>query len=83
MAFTDPENEHLIPDAISALTRGKTIITIAHRLAAIEQADQILVVEDGCIVQQGCHEDLVAEEGRYRRFVEIRKKAEGWHMDEF
>lgn len=54
-----------------------------NRLAAIEQADQILVVEDGCIVQQGCHEDLVAEEGRYRRFVEIRKKAEGWHMDEF
>ena len=82
-ASIDPENEHLIQDAISALTRGKTIITIAHRLATIEQADQILVVEDGCIVQQGCHEDLVAEEGRYRRFVEIRKKAEGWHMDEF
>ena len=45
-ASVDPENEHLIQQAISELTRGKTIITIAHRLATIEQADQILVVED-------------------------------------
>lgn len=63
MAFTDPENEHLIPDAISALTRGKTIITIVHRLDVIEHADQILVMEDGCIVQQRRHEDLVVKAG--------------------
>lgn len=63
MAFTDSENEHLIPDAISALTRGKTIITIVHRLAVIEHADQILVMEDGCIVQQRRHEDLVVKAG--------------------
>ena len=46
-ASVDPENEHLIQAALSELTRGKTIITIAHRLATIENADQILVVADG------------------------------------
>ena len=46
-ASIDPENEHLIQNAISELTKGKTIITIAHRLATIENADQILVVDDG------------------------------------
>ena len=76
----DPENEHLIQNAISELTRGKTIITIAHRIATIEQADQILVVDDGRIVQSGTHKELIAEEGRYRNFIEIRQKAEGWKI---
>ena len=53
----DQENEHLIQNAISELTKGKTIITIAHRLATIENADQILVVEDGRIVEKGTHGD--------------------------
>lgn len=52
-ASVDPENEHLIQEAITQLTKGKTIITIAHRLATIEQADQILVVDNGTIVQKG------------------------------
>lgn len=43
----DPENEHLIQQALSELTNGKTVITIAHRLATIENADQILVIDDG------------------------------------
>ena len=51
-ASVDPENEHLIQQALSALTKGKTILTIAHRLATIQSADQILVVEDGRIVQR-------------------------------
>lgn len=79
-ASIDPENEHLIQKAISELTKGKTIITIAHRLATIEQADQILVVDDGQIVQKGTHEQLMQEEGVYRRFIEIRQKAEGWSI---
>lgn len=79
-ASIDPENEHLIQAAISQLTRGKTIITIAHRLATIEQADQILVVDDGRIVQQGTHEKLMGQEGRYRSFVETRERAEGWKL---
>ena len=57
-ASVDPENEHLIQAAISELTKGKTIVTIAHRLATIEQADQILVVDNGQIVQRGTHEEL-------------------------
>ena len=79
-ASVDPENEHLIQHAISELTRGKTIITIAHRLATIQNADQILVVEDGEIVEQGTHAQLVQQEGLYRRFVRIREQAEGWRI---
>ena len=81
-ASIDPENEHLIQHTISELTRGKTIITIAHRLATIEQADQILVVDDGQIVQSGTHEALIHEDGLYRRFMAIRQQAEGWHIAE-
>lgn len=77
-ASIDPENEHLIQSAISELTRGKTIITIAHRLATVQNADQILVVEDGTIAEAGTHAELVAKDGLYRRFTEIREKAEGW-----
>lgn len=81
-ASVDPENEHLIQAAISELTKGKTIITIAHRLATIEQADQILVVEDGRIVQRGTHQTLLQQEGRYCSFVEIRQRVEGWNLGE-
>ena len=79
-ASIDPENEHLIQSALSELTRGKTIITIAHRLATIEQADQILVVDDGRIVEKGTHAQLIAQPGRYQQFVRIREKAEGWKL---
>ena len=75
-----PENEHLIQQAISALTRGKTIITIAHRLATVQNADQILVVDDGRIAQHGTHDQLVKQEGLYRRFTAIRQQAEGWRI---
>ncbi len=79
-ASIDPENEHLIQNAISELTKGRTIITIAHRLATIEQADQILVVDDGRIVQKGTHKELISVEGRYREFIQIREKAEDWKI---
>ncbi|EET58385.1 ABC transporter, ATP-binding protein [Marvinbryantia formatexigens DSM 14469] len=77
-ASVDPENEHLIQHAISELVKGKTVITIAHRLATVENADQILVVNDGQIVQKGTHQELMEEDGIYRRFVEVRQRAEGW-----
>ena len=76
----DPENEHLIQAAISELTKGKTIVTIAHRLATIEQADQILVVDDGQIVQRGTHEELVAVSGKYKDFIDIRSQSESWKI---
>ena len=79
-ASINPENEHLIQRAISELTRGKTIITIAHRLATIEKADQILVVDDGKIAERGTHEELIRQEGLYKRFVAIREQTEGWHI---
>ena len=79
-ASIDPENEHLIQDAISELTRGKTIITIAHRLATIRNADQILVVDDGRIAEAGTHEELIGQDGIYMRFTQIRNKAEGWRV---
>lgn len=80
-ASIDPENEHLIQGAITELTKGKTIITIAHRLATIQNADQILVVEDGKIEEKGTHTELLQKDGRYKRFIEIREKAEGWRID--
>lgn len=80
-ASVDPENEHEIQKAISALTKGKTVITIAHRLATIEHADRIFVVNEGQVVQQGTHAELVKEEGIYKRFIDIRMKAEGWSID--
>ena len=79
-ASVDPENEHLIQAAISELTKGKTIVTIAHRLATIEQADQILVVDDGQIVQSGTHSELANVPGRYKDFVDIRRRSEGWKI---
>ena len=79
-ASVDPENEHLIQAAISELTKGKTIVTIAHRLATIEQADQILVVEDGRIVQSGTHKELVGVPGKYKDFIDIRRRSEGWSL---
>ena len=70
----------LIQQAIAALTRGKTIITIAHRLSTIKNADQILVVDDGRIAHHGTHDQLVKQEGLYRRFTAIRQLAEGWRI---
>ena len=77
-ASIDPENENLIQEAISTLTHGKTIITIAHRLATIENADQILVIDGGTAAQKGTHKELLGQEGTYKEFIKIRERAEGW-----
>ena len=79
-ASVDPENEYEIQRAISSLVEGKTMITIAHRLATIENADQILVVDNGKIVQKGNHQQLLDEEGIYKNFLSIRERAEGWSI---
>ena len=76
----DPENERELQHAISELTKNKTLLMIAHRLNTVRGADQILVLEDGRIVQSGKHQELIQQEGLYRRFVEIREKAIGWKL---
>ena len=76
----DPENEHLLMAAIAELTRGKTLVTIAHRLNTVRDADQIIVVDGGRIVQRGTHEELMREQGIYRRFIEVRREAAGWQL---
>lgn len=79
-ASVDPENEAELQQAISALTRGKTLVVIAHRLATIRNAEQILVVDGGHIVQRGTHEELLAEEGIYRRFWNVSNRAGAWKI---
>lgn len=79
-ANVDPENEDRLQKAIEELTRNKTIIMIAHRLKTVKKADQILVVDDGRIVQRGRHEELIAQKGIYADFVMGRKEAIGWKL---
>ncbi|SFJ10569.1 ATP-binding cassette, subfamily B [Terrisporobacter glycolicus] len=79
-ANVDAENEKQLQDAIEELTRDKTIIMIAHRLKTVRNADQILVVDDGEIVQRGDHHSLIKEEGIYKQFIDVRKEAVGWQL---
>ena len=79
-ANVEPENEQELMEAIDALTAEKTVILIAHRLKTVRQADQILVLDRGRIVQQGTHDALAREDGLYRRFLTGREKAVGWKL---
>lgn len=79
-ANVDPENEKELVNAINELTREKTILMIAHRLKTVRNADQILVVENGKIVQQGTHDSLIKQEGIYKRFIDARETAVGWKL---
>ena len=79
-ANVDPENEKELVDAVEALTKEKTIIMIAHRLKTVRHADQIVVVDKGRIAQLGTHEQLMAQEGIYKRFVDTRTQAVSWKL---
>ena len=79
-ANVDPENEKDLMEAIKALTKEKTILIIAHRLKTVRNADQIFVVDKGRITQRGTHDELVRQEGIYRRFVDSRRQAIGWKI---
>ena len=79
-ANVDPENEDRLQKAIEALTRDKTILMIAHRLKTVRHADQILVIDQGRLVQQGRHEQLIAQPGIYADFIGGKKQAVGWKL---
>ncbi|HRU97879.1 MAG TPA: ABC transporter ATP-binding protein [Ruminococcus sp.] len=74
----DPENEKEILEAVDELTKNKTVIMIAHRMNTLKNADHIIAIENGNIVQDGTPQQLIGEEGIYRRFMNERKKAAEW-----
>ncbi len=79
-ANVDPENEDRLQKAIEALTRDKTIIMIAHRLKTVRNADQILVIDHGRIVQKGKHEQLIGRSGIYADFVGGKRQTVDWKL---
>ena len=81
-ANVDPENEAELQEAIKALTAGKTLVMIAHRMKTIQGADQILVLDQGRIVQRGRHSELMKQGGIYVDFVCSRRSAESWRIAE-
>jgi ATP-binding cassette subfamily B protein len=79
-AFADPENEAALIEALSRLMRGKTVIMVAHRLATIRDADQILVFDHGRLVEGGRHDDLVPRGGTYARLWRNYEMAQNWSL---
>lgn len=77
-AFADPENEHMIRRALHELMRSKTVLLIAHRLSNVVDADAILVIDGGQIVQQGSHEQLLSEGGLYHSLWEEYNRSIRW-----
>lgn len=76
----DPITERAIQDALAALETGRSVIVIAHRLHTVLDADQILVVDRGEIVERGTHDELIAEDGLYSRLWDAQEKSAGWRL---
>ena len=76
----DTENEHEVLAAIEELTENKTVIMIAHRIKTVEKADHIIAIENGRIVQEGTHKELLHRAGIYADFIHAREKASGWKL---
>lgn len=79
-ASLDPENEVLIQSAISELVCDRTVIIVAHRLQSIRNADQIVVLDDGCVAEVGTHEALLEKGGTYARLWEEQTRAGRWNI---
>ena len=79
-AFADPENEVLIQKAFAALTKGRTVIMIAHRLSTVVDADKIIVLDKGRIAEQGSHKELISKEGLYARMWKDYNQAVKWKI---
>ncbi|MDR0851248.1 MAG: ABC transporter ATP-binding protein/permease [Clostridiales Family XIII bacterium] len=76
----DPENEILIQEAISALVKGRTVITIAHRLRTIMDADKIIVLEEGRLTEEGTGNELLEKDGLFARLYHIQQESQGWSV---
>ncbi len=79
-AALDPESEAAVQQALKALTKDRTLLVIAHRLRTVQAADQILVLEEGRIVERGTHHELLNLNGRYTDFWTERSRAKGWRL---
>ncbi|WP_238907161.1 ABC transporter ATP-binding protein [Clostridium sp. YIM B02506] len=79
-AFSDPENEYLIQKAFEKLIQNKTVIIIAHRLSTIRSANRILVMQKGRLVEEGTHEKLIREKGKYHDMWEMYTKSLDWKI---
>lgn len=79
-ALADPENEYLIQKAISEITKDKTVIMIAHRLSSIRNVDKIYVIDNGRIVEEGNHDDLVGSNGLYSRMWDEFNQSIQWKV---
>lgn len=80
-AALDTESEVAVQSAINKLVEDKTVIVIAHRLSTIAAADMILVVDEGKVIQQGTHDELVATQGRYYNMWSAQQRIKEWHID--
>lgn len=79
-ASLDPESESSIQQAIGRLIQGKTVLVIAHRLRTIAKADKIIVLDDGKVVEQGTHSELMEQNGLYKRLYTIQQESLGWSV---
>lgn len=79
-AYADPENEQQIQQAFEGLVKGKTVIMIAHRLSTVQNADQILVMKQGAVVESGTHSELVSKGGEYAKMWSNYTKSTQWHI---
>lgn len=76
----DPLNEAAVQSALEALTRGKTLIVVAHRLQTVRKASRIVVIGEGAVIEQGTHDELIEMDGRYASFWRERERAAGWRL---